>query len=478
MKNMSPSLLTGSIAALLMASAITGFSITNTVPHSWSFESYTNGADIADANGSDGWYGASGVLVATNDTYPPPQAGYPIDTTHEVYAHMTGPVTNAITGGSDTNIWIDCMIKPEQWKQEELPSAADLPGDTQMAYLVNTNDHLVIWHMGVDTNANGDALSNMWSEITLCEDGSSVTISTNEGTRISIGIDYVIHDTQRCYYRVKVNGKFVKHEDGKVDPFYVQSPQKLPDYSGGGTYFALAYDAATKLNAILLRGNGSFDDFVVSTNAPTFEIKYIITSSVMAGASGGTLNPEGNVSVDGGSNQVFNVTASNLWTIDKVVYEENGVTKTNTTAPFDVTFTNVTANGSVYAYFVADSTNGVPLWWLDSSSGVTTNSDPSADPDHDGFTTKEEWMASTDPGNSNSYLRISRTWQANGTNYVQWESVNIDSELPPFDMMTTTDLVNTAFSPAGTVVRGATNLWMEPIPAAGTFYKVSVTNAP
>ncbi len=105
-------------------------------------------------------------------------------------------------------------------------------------------------------------------------------------------------------------------------------------------------------------------------------------------------------------------------------------------------------------------------------------SDPDLDFDGDGFTSSQEYTSSTDPNNPNSYLRISRTWQENGTNYVQWESAFIDTALPPFDIMSSTDLVNSAFSPAGVLVRGATNTWSETAPTAETFYKVSATNAP
>ncbi len=334
-----------------------------------------------------------------------------------------------------------------------------------MAYYVNTNDHLVIYHKGITTN--GVAASNMWSEIDY------ITIGSGDWTRVSIGMEYFKNDWAFFYFRLKINGSdFVTHENGKVNP-----PADNYDYSPGGSYFALADPGATQLNSIVMKGNGSFDDFVVTTNEPTFEIKYLIMSSVIAGANGGSLTP-GDTEVDSGSNITFTVSVSNYWSIEKIVYVENGVTTTNTTAD-PIIFTAVSTTGSVSAYFIADTTNGVPLWWM--ADTVGTNADPEADADLDGLSNKEEWIASTDPdGDSNSVLRISRTWQQNGTNYVEWESAHVDTSLPAFGMMSCTDLVNGSFSNVGSIVRsGTTNVWSEAIPPVGTFYKVeATTNAP
>lgn len=464
MKNMTCSLrLAGGVAALILASAFTGFGITNSIPQSWDFESFTNGEDIVDTS-TDSWYGIPGAFVATNGTYDAPQEGYPIDTNHTIYAHISDPVTNLITGGAGETVWFDHMVKPESWKEDDPPDMSGI-SDAQMAYFVNTNGHLVIYHHEITTN--GVSGSNIWSEIV----GDQYTITSGDWARVSVGMEYFQADGTYQYFHVKINGNTVTNENGKIDP---------PSYNftSGGSYFGMADNSAAQLNSIVMTGNGDFDDFVVSTNPPVFSFKYIITAAIAIGANGGTLDPEGSISVDRGSNQVFTITASNFWTIDKVVVVENGITTTNSSlpSPYTNTFTSVTNDGSISVSFVAAATNGVPLWWMD-QAGIS-GSDPDLDIDGDGFTSSEEYTSSTDPNNSNSFLRITRTWQENGTNYVQWESAIIDSDLPPFDIMSSTDLVNNAFSPAGVLVRGATNTWSEPIPTVGTFYKVSATNAP
>lgn len=169
--------LAGGIAALLLASTFTGFGITNSIPQFWDFEDMTNGQDIVDIS-TDSWYGEAGAFVATNGTYDTPQNGYPIDTNHTVFASLTAPVTNYVEGGAGATVWIDHMVKPERWKEDGPPP--DLPADTQMAYFVNTNGHLVVYHCQLATS--GARESNIWSEV------DSVTIESNDWARISIGM--------------------------------------------------------------------------------------------------------------------------------------------------------------------------------------------------------------------------------------------------------------------------------------------------
>jgi hypothetical protein len=463
MKTVTCSLrLAGGIAALLFVSAVTGFGITNSVPYSWSFEGMTNGQDIIDT-ATDSWYGDAGALVATNGTYPEPGTGYPLATNHTTFAHLSAPVTNAIQGAINTIVWIDHMVKPEMWKQDDPPS--DLPSDTQMAYFVNTGGHVVVYSTLADTN--GVSVTNIWSEL------GDTTIASGAWARVSIGINYdkSTQDGRFRYYQVKVDGILQTSTNAITDP-------SAPDFSPGGSYFRLASSSGDKLNSIVMKGNGDFDDFVVSTNEPIFTFKYVIVASVMSGANGGNINPEGSIDVSAGSNQTFVVTASNYWNIEKVIIVENGVVSTNTptASPYTNTFMNVAANGSIDVYFAAAATNGVPLWWMDDAGVIGTS--PTNDPDGDGFTTADEYLSSTDPNNPNSFLHITRTWQANGTNYVQWESAYIDSSLPPFNVMSSTNLTGGAFIPAGTKVRGMTNVWSQPVAAPGLFYRVVAPAAP
>jgi hypothetical protein len=70
------------------------------------------------------------------------------------------------------------------------------------------------------------------------------------------------------------------------------------------------------------------------------------------------------------------------------------------------------------------STNGLPVAWLLTYFG-TTNINASADPDHDGQSNLQEYLAGTDPNNGTDYLHItSITHNALPSTYVilQWTS--------------------------------------------------------
>jgi hypothetical protein len=360
------------------------------------------------------------------------------------------------------------MVRPEMWKQDDPP--ADIPSDTHMAYYLNTNGHIVVYSLIIDESGAEDpnqVPNPTWTEL------NNTPIASGDWARVSIGLQYDLNKTDYSYpyYQIKVNGITQTSPSAIIDPHTF-------NYTNNGTYFALAIQTAANLNSIVMKGNGDFDDFVVATNTPIFTFKYVIVASVVAGDEGGSINPEGSIEVNPGADQTFVVTASNYWTIDKVIVVENGATSTNipTSSPYTNTFLSVTNNGSINVYFAAARTNGVPLWWMHEAG--LDGSDPDDDPDGDGFTTSDEYVSSTDPDNSNSFLRITRTWQENGTNYVQWESAYIDSTLPPFNVLSSTNLNSGVFNHAGTQVRGMTNIWSDAVATPGLCFRVCAPSTP
>ena len=71
----------------------------------------------------------------------------------------------------------------------------------------------------------------------------------------------------------------------------------------------------------------------------------------------------------------------------------------------------------------APDTNGLPTAWELLNFGQT-GADPNADPDHDGMSNQQEYLAGTDPKDGNDHLRITGYATAPGgtTNAVTWTS--------------------------------------------------------
>jgi subtilisin family serine protease len=69
--------------------------------------------------------------------------------------------------------------------------------------------------------------------------------------------------------------------------------------------------------------------------------------------------------------------------------------------------------------------NGLPDWWELQYFGHLTGTDPNADPDHDGMSNLEEWLAGTNPTNASSCLRLIALPANKNTNafVVRWPSV-------------------------------------------------------
>ena len=171
------------------------------------------------------------------------------------------------------------------------------------------------------------------------------------------------------------------------------------------------------------------------------------------------------------------------WIISKVVTVENGVTSTNLTpaSPFTNTFASVSAGGSIQAFFEAQTTSSVsnidvPVWWMQ-DQGVGGQDPDSTASDGDSLTLAQEWIASQDP-NATAEFEITATWQAGGTNYVEWVLAGVDPSLPPMGILRSTNLTD-GFLYHGSQPRvEGTNTWSEPTPAMDTYYRISATNAP
>ncbi len=468
--------------SLCVAGAGYGQVTTNAFPYAESFESFVDEQLVLD---DLGWAGEEDAVVARAYTYAKtPKAGYPLtNVTHDIVLEVQSSVTNFVDGPSQafeppgTLTWIDLLVKPRFVDEDEDPPS-DLPEDAQMAFYFDHLGQLNIFHAEVEQPGSGPTpptyseTNAVWSVITDIQH----VIEAEEWVRISIAADYTFSDFTANYFEIYLDGSAVTHSNAVVAPG--------TDYDGGGTWFPLAtVSQEVKLNALSFRGTGFYDDIVISDSAPVFE-SFVYHTIAASAVGGGSISPEGNVYVlEGEDSPEFTFSPFTGYALDDVVVVEDGATN-SLGAVSAYTFTNVMENGSITAYFVADgSENDPPQSWFD-DTGVDEG-DVDNDLRGDGMTPRQAWLASTHPTDTNFSFRVVDVWRANGTNYIEWLSVYVDTNLPPFGIYARTNLMNGAYDLIGTYPRVAgaqpedvvTNIWYQAAPTHPVYYRVYATNA-
>jgi Bacterial Ig domain/Calx-beta domain len=125
--------------------------------------------------------------------------------------------------------------------------------------------------------------------------------------------------------------------------------------------------------------------------------------------------------------------------------------------------------------------HAVPHTWLSAINPTwSTNYEAAAlaDPDHDGFSTWQEYWSGTDPQDSNSCLRIDSI-MFSGTNLlVSWRHAQVDAGIPPITIQARSNLVSGLWVGIGShAPTNGVNIWSAGSSVQG-FYRLAVTNAP
>ena len=193
---MNTNLKCGLVGVMIAASHLSGSAVgavTNAVPWSDSFESYTNGMSVIGTNGWSAQTSAAGMVtndpvrtgqladyLAGGGTYPLPSL------THTNILKLNAEVANALQSAGGGVVVSDIMAYPT-WS-DVAPGGQT---NDQCAFYVATNGLLTLWHQ----NRSGAPVTNEWLTLT-----NSAVIGTNAWMRLT-----VVHDYSNLMYQVRIN---------------------------------------------------------------------------------------------------------------------------------------------------------------------------------------------------------------------------------------------------------------------------------
>lgn len=433
-----------------------------------SFELYANGAFVV---GQDGWYAETNTIaVVTNigDYFFASARPLSDDFDHEKVLQIDTEgmtLSNLFTNTAGlTNVYIDMMI--QLWQSEDGPPAQLMSDDqVQAALYLNESSNLVVFH----SFPYGAVYSNEFSVIT------NITVQPEEWVRLTVTMDYltdsldlgggVIINLDK-YFKVAINQTDVVHEKGFASP-------STADTNPGSWFVCANRPTATEyhLSSVNWAGRATLDDLIVSKAAPG---RFFMVTSAAGPAKGGYITPSGSFSLPEGVVTNFNIVWSNWWNA-AVVLNGNPLGETN--------LVEVVMNDDVeiVATFTAQrAAMNVPKWWLyDQDSNWSNDFDAAAldDTDGDGMLNWEEWLASSDPLDSNSVFQVVHVVRDGPTNWLWWVATKIDPELPGYDLLYAPSMTGTFLRVAEDLQRvDGTNVWWHESAVPNAFYRLSATN--
>ncbi len=447
--------------------ACTVFAVADSDNYAENFEALTVGTAITNVSG---WTATSDSSVIVSTNYSANYVGgvYPIPGAHTKALQIDNGVANTIApGDSNQTNWVDVVVKPVLTDTEpEMPTAGALA-----ACYFNASSNLVVMH--------SPSYGNLaWLEI------PDVSLAENEWIRLTIAANMAdgddFDDFVR-YYQIYINATVVTNAAA------YQLPSSLSGTGGSWFLSGAPITRTGPITNVTISGTGYLDDLVVTSTAPTqtpptpAEASYIDSVSVSNVLTFGQTVAEAGLSgtaTNGVGDPVVGTFAFDT-------PSEVPAVGTNT---YDVTFTPddqgsyLDATGSVDVVVVA--ADGPPASWLANTGVDSENLD--VDLRGDGMTPRQAWLASTDPTNTTFSFEMTEARNANGTNTIEWISVFVDTNLPPFEIWALTNLMDTTYNQLDTYPRTAgetpstpvTNVWSHAAPVYSIFYRVAATNAP
>lgn len=284
--------------------------------------------------------------------------------THEKVLHLhTGwtPLTVKPLHDPDSApiVYWDKMVYFVPRSQPLEPSL--LGPETKLAYAMNRDGHLLIYHGGADGDTDtvsvldGRFTPETWRRVTI-----TVDMESADG-----GADAPIP-----FFQMQIDGEVQSSVDGAG----FATPSHLPeDYSGGNWFRFANYNAhqaqgmERSIHRIGFRGTGTVDDFVLTDVAPTPPPRKIYRIRSITG-SDGTADPAGEVDVKSGDYLTIIYEADEWFHIGTLTSDGGPVAEATGVERYEWRALNISADITNQVDFVAilwEGDNQTPLWWAD-----------------------------------------------------------------------------------------------------------------
>jgi hypothetical protein len=193
----------------------------------------------------------------------------------------------------------------------------------------------------------------------------------------------------------------------------------------------------TNISSVTVQGTGLLDDYVV-TPQDVFADTPLRRLVKVTSEGAGTVYPGGNLLVPDGT---ANLTIQILPAPDSVIGDV-WVNGSSIGAPTQYTFTSVTADQTLHVVFadLYTSEHRVPVSWM--TDNALGGDQENGNADGDVMLNWEEYVAGTDPQDSNSVFEVINVFYGGTYNRVTWYGTTNSGVTIPFNMWRTTNLLD------------------------------------
>ena len=257
-----------SLAAITLVILFMGLpskaNVTNTVPYSESFETYSRNPSLA---GTNGWYGAVNAAKVIRSDYPGDHTAlFPLLTNHAYVMETQSLITNRIDAPVASDLWTDALIVANG----TTVTIGDQANGVHLSFYVATNGQVKVQQRGL-----GGRRLVAWNTFT------SAQVASGSWCRLTVDADYAYADGSGYrYFRLLLNGVELTSANSAIN--------RDGTGGGGGAWNTMIPTDGPPPDWIAISNflgssiKGYMDDLVVTTSAPDFSAPPQATVTIVA----------------------------------------------------------------------------------------------------------------------------------------------------------------------------------------------------